>query len=68
MRILKLLGNMGNFGDLRLVGADVFVIVGVVGDGFFEGAGVPRFVEWFVVVFVVLVFVVIGGFCRPYGA
>ena len=68
MRILKFLGNLGN---LELVGADEFVIVGVVGDGFFEGAGVPGFVEWFVVVFVVLVFVIIiivGGFCRPYGA
>ena len=69
MRILKFLGNVGNFGNLELVGADEFVIVGVVRDGFFEGAGVPGFVEWFVVVFVVLVvIVIIVGFCRPYGA
>ena len=69
MRILKFLGNVGNFGNLELVGADEFIVVGVVGDGFFVGAGVPGFVEWFVVVFVIIVVVVIVvGFCRPYGA
>ena len=65
------MGKLGNVGNLGLVGADEFIIIGVVGDGFFVGAGVPGFVEWFVVVFVVLVVVVvviIVGFCRPYGA
>ena len=60
---------MGNVGNLGLVGADEFIIIGVVGDGLFVGAGVPGFVEWFVVVFVVfVVLVIVVGFCRPYGA